>query len=244
MTLTAIILTYNEEKHIRECIDSLAWADRVVVFDSVSEDETVALAEAAGATTHQHPFQNYAQQRNAALDAIKDEPADWVLFIDADERGTAELGAEIRQVMESGTDAGYYIPRHNFIFGNLTLGAGWWPDYQQRLFRYGRVRYERPVHEVAVLEGDGTSGYLESPLIHYNYETVEQFHAKQKKYTTYEARVLREGGIRPKFYTPFTQPVRHFIWRFITLNGYKLGWHGFRLSCIMAYYEWRKYRAL
>ncbi len=134
--LTAVILTLNEAEHIQACIKSLSWADQVLVFDSHSEDETVALAQASGASVLQSPFENYAQQRNASLAAVQ---TDWVFFVDADERGTPELGTEIRQVIESRSEMGWYVPRHNYIFGKLTTGAGWYPDYQSRLFKQGKV---------------------------------------------------------------------------------------------------------
>jgi glycosyltransferase involved in cell wall biosynthesis len=235
--LSAVILTLNEEVHILDCIESLWWADRVVVFDSYSGDKTVELAKSAGAEVEQSRFENYAQQRNAALDRIE---TDWVFFVDADERGTPELGREIREVVAKRPEAGWYVPRHNYIFGRLTLGAGWFPDYQLRLFKHGLVRYERPVHELAVVEG--AIGYLENPLIHHNYRDPAHFHVKQRAYTDYDAGILRERGIRPKPYTFLTQPLRHFWWRFVTLNGYRDGLHGLRLSAFMAYYEWVKYR--
>lgn len=237
--LTAVILTYNEASHIRPCIESLRWADRVLVFDSFSEDETVALAEKAGAEIGQCVFENYAQQRNAALDSLT---TDWVFFVDADERGTPELGAEIRRVMAERPEQGWEVPRHNYIFGKLTLGAGWFPDYQARLFRYGRVRYERPVHELAVVDGD--VGQLKNPLIHYNYRDIPHFHATQQNYTDYDAGILYQNGVHPKPQNYILQPLRQFWWRFVTLNGYKDGAHGLRLSLYMGYYEWVKYRKL
>ncbi|MDT8304487.1 MAG: glycosyltransferase family 2 protein [Anaerolineae bacterium] len=237
--LTAIILTLNEEAHITGCIDSLGWCDRVVVFDALSRDKTVALAQTAGAEVHQSPFANYAQQRNAALAAIR---TDWVFFVDADERATPALGKEVHDVIRSGDEAGWYVPRHNYIFGRLTRGAGWYPDYQLRLFRHGAVRYERPVHEIALV--DGTVGYLKNPLLHHNYRSPAQFHQKQRRYTHYDATVLHQNGIEARFYTPWSQALRHFWWRFVTLKGYQDRWHGLRLSLYMAYYEWLKYRQL
>lgn len=237
--LTAVVLTYNEEAHIEACLASLTWADRLVVFDSYSTDQTVEFAKTRGAEIGRAKFQNYAQQRNAALDFLQ---TDWVFFVDADERGTPELGQEIRQVINHRSEAGWFVPRHNYIFGRLTLGAGWYPDYQLRLLRHGRAFYERPVHEVALV--DGEIGHLETPLIHHNYRDPAHFHAKQQAYTLYDASVLYQQGVQPKGFTPFTQPVRQFWWRFYTLHGYRDGWHGLRLSLYMAYYEWRKYRHL
>lgn len=237
--LTAVILTLNEANHIQECIQSLSWADKVIVFDSFSQDETVSLAEATGAVVLQSKFENYAQQRNAALAALQ---TDWVFFVDADERSTDELAQEIRQVITERPEHGWYVPRHNYIFGRLTQGGGWYPDYQLRLFKLGKVRYERPVHELAVV--DGEVGYLQNSLIHYNYRDGEHFRATQRKYTDYDASILKADGVRPKPRNFVLQPLRQFYWRFITLQGYKDGWHGLRLSLYMTYYEWVKYRKL
>ncbi len=242
-SLTAIILTLNEANHIQECLASLPWVDLLLVFDSYSADATVALAQEAGAEVIQSRFENYAQQRNAALAALADrlEPGrDWVFFVDADERGTPSLGAEIRRMMADRPESGWYVPRHNYIFDKLTTGAGWYPDYQLRLFRYGLVRYSRPVHEIAEVEGE--ISYLENPLIHYNYRDPAQFHEKQRRYTRYDAGILREQGIHPRLYSYLTLPLRHFWWRYFTLKGYRDGLHGLRLSVYMAYYEWVKLR--
>ncbi len=239
--LTAIILTKNEARHVAECVASLRWADRVLVFDSLSDDDTVALARAAGADVAQRPFDNYAAQRNAALEAVATHwvATDWVFFVDADERGTPALAEEVRCVIAERPENGWYVPRHNVIFGRLTLGAGWYPDYQFRLLRHGRARYVRPVHELG--EVDGAVGYLANPLLHYNYRDVAHFHAKQRAYVEHDAGILKSQGIRPRPRNYVLQPLRQFIWRFVTLKGYSDGLHGLRLSLYMAYYEWRKY---
>lgn len=237
--LVAIILTLDEAAHIQACIESLSWVDRVLVFDSFSSDDTVPLARAAGAEVSQHPFANFAQQRNAALAAVE---TDWVFFVDADERGTRALAEEIGRVIAERAEVGWYVPRHNYIFGRLTRGGGWYPDYQLRLFRHGRVHYRRPVHEVAEVAGE--IGTLQNALLHYNYRDVAHFHEVQRRYTRSEATILQEQGTRPRPYTAYTQPLRHFWWRFFQLKGYQDGFHGLRLSSYMAYYEWVKYRLL
>ena len=235
-TLTACILTLNEERHIAACIAALDWVDHILVFDSFSSDSTIELAKAAGARVECHPFENYSQQRNAALAAIE---TDWVLFVDADERATPAVAEEVRGVMANRPEHGWFFPRDNYIFGRLTRGAGWYPDYQARLFKMGHVHYEKAVHEVA--EVDGATGYMASALTHYNYDSPEQFHRVQQRYTDYDASILHKEGKHPKFYTPYTQAVRHFRWRYLTHHGYKDGVHGLRLSLYMAYYEWVKY---
>lgn len=241
VTLAAVILAKNEEAHIVECISSVQWADRVVVFDSFSTDRTVTLAQDAGADVIQNPFENYAQQRNAALDAVD---ADWILFVDADERSSPEQAAEIRDLLPRAEHNGYWIPRHNYIFGKLTRHTGWYPDYQMRLLRRGKARYdpERQVHELVILEGD--PGYLAVPFTHFNYTSFRQFREKQNRYVRYDARILQEQGIRPRLHKFLTQPLRQFLWRFVTLRGYRDGWHGLRLSLLMAWYEFQKYAHL
>lgn len=238
--LTAIVLTYNEAEHITACLESIAFADSVLVFDSFSTDKTVQLALAMGAQVRQHEFHNYAQQRNAALEEVVDK-TDWVLFIDADERVTEELAAEIRDAIQRGGAVGWRMPRHNYIFGKLTLGAGWYPDYQTRLLKVGAARYdpERKVHEVVLL--DGAQDTLQHPLIHDNYRDLAHFAAKQRRYSAYDAQILYEQGFRPKPHNYVLQPLRQFWWRFVTLKGYTDGLHGLRLSLLMGWYELRKF---
>ena len=236
-TLAAAVLTKNEERHIGACLDSLAWVTRRVVFDSFSADRTCDVARERGAQVIQHPFTNYASQRNAAMEAID---ADWIFFVDADERATPELAEEIRGVLKQpGAISGWYVPRHNYLFGRLTRGAGYWPDYQMRLLRRGRAKYDRPASEIVSL--DGEPGYLTHPLVHYNYESISQFHAKQQFRIDFEATNLRQQGIRPKLYSPYSRYARHFWWRFVTLKGYVDGLHGLRLSLLLAYYFGYRY---
>jgi glycosyltransferase involved in cell wall biosynthesis len=238
--ITAIVLTLNEAAHIGDCLATLEWAERLLVLDSFSSDATCELARQAGAEVVQSRFENYAQQRNVALDAAGE--AAWIFFVDADERCTPELSAEIRHVTAHRPENGWYVPRHNYIFGKLTLGAGWYPDYQLRLLRGGHARYERPVHELAVVAGE--VGWLQQPLIHYNYDDKADFHARQRRYSAVEARILHEQGIPTRPWTSLTMPLRQFWWRFVTLHGWRDGRHGLWLSGAMAWYEWKKYSQL
>lgn len=243
MTLIAIILTFNEAKHIQACIASVRFADHIVVFDSFSSDDTVRLAREAGVEITQRKFDDYAGQRNAALKYVENR-ADWVLFVDADERVTSELAAEVQVAIQNPDYVAWRIPRFNYILGKLTKGAGWYPDYQTRLLRVGFAHYDpaRQVHELVVL--DGVEGTLREHFIHLNYETIQQFHAKQRRYSAYDARMLYQDGIRVKPQNFVLQPIRQFRWRFMTLHGFHDGWHGLRLSLLMAWYEFRKYVVL
>lgn len=240
MNVVAVVPTLNEEHNILNCLESLAWTDQRVVFDCFSTDGTIDLAQQAGAAAIQHPFENFAQFHNAAMEQVE---ADWIFFVDADERATPELAKEVRAVTAGDREEVlWWVPRHNYIFGRLTLGAGWYPDYQPRLLLRGHAHWERPVHEIAV--ADGPEGYLKNSLIHYNYDDLPDFIARQEKYTGIDADILLQGGVRPRFYTPYSQAVRHFWWRFVTLRGVQDKLHGLRLSLLMAYYEAVKYRKL
>ncbi|MEZ4676017.1 MAG: glycosyltransferase family 2 protein [Caldilineaceae bacterium] len=232
--LIALILTKDEIDHITDCIGAVQlWVDEVVVFDSLVNDEVYRLAVAAGATVARRRFDNFAAQRQAALAAVE---ADWVLFVDADERVTPALGTEIRQVIAEPTINGYWIPRRNHIVGHEIRHGGYFPDYQLRLLRRCAAHYDttREVHEL--VDVGGAEGYLQEPLIHYNYASWRQFHEKQRVYAAYEARILAGRGIHPRLHNFVLQPLREFRRRFVTLQGWKDGVPGLRLALLLAWY--------
>lgn len=241
--ITGIVLTLNEERNISPCLETLRWVDELLVVDSLSQDRTVEIARAHGAVVHQRPFRNYADQRNAALQLASH---DWALFVDADERVTPELAEEVQRVLAGAGDeedapVGYWIPRRNYIFGKWIRHTGWYPDHQLRLMRRSRAHYDpaREVHELVVL--DGPAGWLENPLVHYNYTTLREFIARQNRYSDYDARVLFNQGLRARPHNFVLQPLREFRRRYLTLEGYKDGGHGLLLSLLMAWYELVKY---
>lgn len=239
--ISIVVLTKNEERNIGLCLDTLQWADELLVLDSFSEDATVQIAQDRGAEVCQRSFVNYPLQRNAALRLAQKQ---WVFFVDADERVTPELAEEIRHVTSEGGFAGWWVPRMNYMFGKWIRHAGWYPDYQLRLLARDRAHYDerREVHELVEL--DGEAGHLESALIHYNYNMVQQFCSKQGRYTDYEAWMLLQDGQRARPHNFILQPLRQFRWRYWTLQGYKDGWRGLVLSVLMAYYEMVRYRKL
>jgi len=236
--LAVVVLTRNEETNIRDCLQSVCWADRLCVLDCFSTDCTVELARQVGAEVRQRPFVNFADQRDAALEMFE---AEWVFFVDADERGTPELGTEVLRVIREETAVGWWVPRRNHIWGRWIRHAGWYPDYQLRLLRRGFARYDptREVHEVVILEGP--EAHLQNPLIHYNYRTVREFLRRQSFYADYEASTLVEQGVRPRPRNFLLQPLREFHRRYLTLEGYKDGAHGLLLSLLMAYYTFVAY---
>ena len=234
--LAAVVLTKNEERHIGDCLESLAWAEKRVVFDAYSTDRTVELAQMAGARVKQHPFESFAAQRDAALSAVE---ARWIFFVDADERATPALAEEVRRVIRYSGDSqreGWWVPRHNYMVGHRMRGGGWYPDYQLRLLRRDRAHYDpaHPVHEIVIL--DGKEDYLKEHMLHYNYDSLGQFKKKQDRYIDLEAKILKEKGIRAKPWTYVTMPLREFYRRYIALQGYKDGWVGLQLCALMSWY--------
>ncbi len=236
--ITALVLTLNEEDNIAECLKTLVWADKVLVLDSGSTDRTVEIAQSLGAQVFFHPFKNYADQRNYALGLIQTE---WVLFVDADERVPPELAAEIREVAEEEGFSGWWVPRKNYICGRWIRHGGWYPDYQLRLLRPEKARYDPAweVHEIVVIEGK--TGYLRNHLIHYNYRTWGEFISRQKAYLPLEVRTLRKRGMKAKVWSPLSMPIREFWRRYIRLEGYKDGLYGLILASILAFYTMLAY---
>ncbi|MDQ3810223.1 MAG: glycosyltransferase family 2 protein [Chloroflexota bacterium] len=194
--LSVLVPTLDEELNLPECLDSVAWADQVFVVDSFSHDRTVELAWERGAHVVQHAFESYSRQKNWALDTLPIRHG-WVLIVDADERVTPPLRAEIEGLLAGEpTCAGYYINRR-FIFLNTWIRhAGWYPSWNLRLFRHGLGRYEdRDVHEHVVL--DGPAGYLRHDLLHLDRRPLEAFIARHNRYSTLEAAARHRAATSP-----------------------------------------------
>jgi glycosyltransferase involved in cell wall biosynthesis len=191
--VSVLIPTRNEERLLPACLASVAWADQVVVFDSLSTDATLDIARAAGATVVQREFDSFAAHKNWALDNIGFHHR-WVLLLDADERVTDSLANEIRAVVAAGDGpAGYYIGRKLVFCGRWIRHGGVWPDYNMRLVQRGRAQYEdRLVHEHMILTGP--AGYLKNPLLHDDDKGLERYMERHNHYTSLEAvEVLRDA---------------------------------------------------
>jgi (heptosyl)LPS beta-1,4-glucosyltransferase len=242
--IIAAILTKNEAGHISDCIKSIHWADEIMLEDSFSDDGTVEIAQKLGAQIFQNKFVNFAEARNTALKNAKALGAEWVLFVDADERVTPELAQEIREAVRNNDLAGWWIPRYNIIWGHTMRGGGWYPDHQLRLMRTDIARYdsERQVHEIVIL--DGQAGYLKEHFLHYNYDSLLQFKLKQSRYIDLEAKILKEKGIRARPWTYLSMPLREFHRRYFLLQGYKDGWVGVQVCILMSWYVFVTYLRL
>jgi glycosyltransferase involved in cell wall biosynthesis len=239
-SISVIIITYNEEKRLEPCLQSVAWADEIIVVDSFSEDKTVEIAQRYTDKIFRHPFKGYGSQKAFALAQAKGE---WVLNVDADERVSERLKKEIKEAIKQSDIFGYYLPRQNFFCGQFIRHSGWFPDYQLRLFKRNRARFEeRLVHEKVIVEG--RVGRLKNPLLHYTYNSLTEFLEKMERYTELWAeeqkRKGKKGGILKGF--------GHGIWTFLKMYLLRLGFldgrYGLLLASLYANYTLIKYTKL
>lgn len=252
--ITVIIPTRDEALHIARCIDAARVLGRVVVVDCGSTDATRTIARAHGADVIEHAWQGYAAQKNWALDhAGIDTP--WVLFLDADEVVPPATATAIREAVASGRADGYELPRAYVFLGRMLRHAWWYPDYQLRLFRVGRGRFEeRRVHEHVIL--DGRIAQLGAPLLHDNRKGIAAFIERHARYAALEAEdLVAPGGLRRRgsmrgswaerrralkdrlwFRLP-ARPLARFMWMYVAKRGFLDGRRGLLFCALIAMYD-------
>ncbi|MBU1425718.1 MAG: glycosyltransferase family 2 protein [Gammaproteobacteria bacterium] len=238
-SLTIILITKNEAANIRECLQSVAWADEIIVVDSGSTDNTVAIARQMGAQVYEYDWPGFGPQKNRALDHAS---KDWVFSIDADERVTPELRAEIQAAMSEGRKDAYEIPRLSSFCGSYIHHSGWRPDYVTRLFRRGAGRFSDDlVHERVIVTG--TTGKLQQSILHESFRDAEELLAKINQYSTAGARMLHNRNRT----SSLTNAVTHALWAFVRTYflraGFLDGRKGFMLAVSTAegtYYRYVK----
>jgi glycosyltransferase involved in cell wall biosynthesis len=238
--LSVIIITKNEAHRIRRCLASVDWADEIVVVDSGSSDNTLAICREFTEKVFVRPFDKFSNQKNAALDRASGK---WVLSIDADEVVTAELAREIRERIrsEAARYAAYSVRRENYICGR-PIRHVFQNDVQVKLLKRGACRYFKSVHED--LDVKGSLGMLESPLLHYNSDNLREFVRKQDLYTTLEAEAKFEKGERFQLVKLVLSPPRTFVFRYVMIGGYKDGWMGFVIAAVLAYSVFQIHRKM
>lgn len=239
--ISVTIITKDEEKNIRACLESLQWADEIVVVDSGSRDKTREICEEYGAKVFIEEWQGFGRQKNKAIEKAKNE---WILNLDADEKVTTELAAEIAEVLDGKEEiSGFYIPRKNFFASRWIRHGGWYPDYNLRLFRRSRGRFqERQVHEKVILEGK--AGYLKNPLEHRTYNSVKEFLQRQDFYSDLAAQEMIKEGKTFHFYDILFRPSWTFFQMYIIRAGFLDGYYGFLLARLYSYYTLAKYSKL
>ena len=241
MNVSAIIITKNAERTLPRCLESVAWADEIVVVDSGSTDRTLDICRELGAQVHQTPYwPGYGPQKNRALDLAC---GDWVLALDADEWVAPELRAEIdRTLAAPGNKAAFAIPRRSSFCGRLMRHSGWWPDYVVRLFRRDAARFsEDNTHERLIV--NGPTGKLKQPLMHEAITSLDQMLNKMNVYSTNTALMLHRRGQRASLFTALLHGGWAFMRTYFLRLGFLDGLEGFMLAVANAegsYYRYLK----
>jgi len=237
---SVVIAAKDEAAEIADCIASVGWAAEVIVVENDSTDDTAALARSAGAVVFSHPFTTIGRQRNAAIARARHE---WILVIDADERGTPRLRDEVgRVVAANGSTVAFRVRRRNFFLGREIRHGGWERDRPVRLFR-ARMRYdERPVHEHVMT--DGAVGDLAEPLIHFPYASLGEYFAKLDRYSRSWAEQNFAKGRRTSAWTVALRPPARFFSMYVLRAGFLDGAAGVIVAALAAMSVAAKYARL
>src|SRR4030095_474315 len=239
--VTVTIITLNEAAHIADAIDSAAWADEIIVVDSGSMDETVAIARAKGARTETRAWTGYVDQKNFAAGLAS---YDWIFSLDADERIPPALGSEVRTLLSTEPiHPGYRVPRGTYHLGRWVRTTDFYPDYQTRLYDRRKARWQgRYVHESVTV--DGPSGQLKEELKQYSYHNLSDHLDRINAYSTLAARQMLENGRRAHAHDLLLHPPAAFLRNYILRRGFLDGMAGLTLSIVNAYSVFLKFAKL
>lgn len=231
--VSVVVITKNEEACIAECLDSLSWADEIVLVDDLSSDRTVEIASKYTDKIFSRKMDVEGKHRNWAYAKAKNE---WVLSLDADEQATPELAEEIAGAIKAPSLAAYSIPLRNFIGNYWVRFGGWYPAAKVRLFRRDKFRYEEAeVHPRVFIEG--ACGHLKSDIIHKGYPDLEHFLGSINRQSTLEARKWVNTKRKMPLGKIIWRTVDRFFRRYLTKKGYKDGLYGFIIAYLDSFYQ-------
>ena len=240
--ISAIVVCFNEEERIEDCLESLRWCDEIVVIDSFSTDRT---AEICRGYTDKFIQREWAGYRDQKAFAHSQATMDWVLLVDSDERVTPELRDEIQSALASdaGSCAGYAVPRLVNYLGRWWWRGGWYPDYDIRLFRRERATWggSDPHEKILV---DGKVRRLKHCLHHYSYRDIEDHVQRINRFTSISSRELKKEGGHWRLSDALLRPPARFIRSYILQRGFMEGFAGFYVAVVAAVYVFLKYAKL
>ena len=241
MQLTVTVITYNESANIAAALESVAWADEIIVVDANSTDDTAAIARRLATRVEVRPWPGYGAQKNFAASLATH---DWILSMDADERVSPGLAAEIRQALANTPAApGFRIPRIAFYLGRWIRSTDWYPDYQLRLYdRRAGSWNERRVHESIAL--NGAAGQLRHELQHFPYRDISHHLATIDRYTSLAADEWLAEGRRASYAEILVNPQLAFARNFLLRAGFMDGAAGLVVSTLNSYYVFLKFAKL
>lgn len=234
--ISVVINTLNESKNIERAINSVKWANEIVVCDMHSEDKTVEIAKKMGAKVIYHKKEDYVElARNFAISKAS---GDWILIIDPDEEIPQSLKLRLLEISSKMHQIDFVkIPRKNIIFGSWMKTSMWWPDYNTRFFKKGKVEWKPKIHRQPEVSGEGLELSAEESLaiVHHNYQSIGQFIGRMNRYTQVEAKELKKEGYKFKWQDLLDKPLGEFLSRFFANRGFEDGLHGLSLSLLQAF---------
>ena len=241
-TISICVITFNEENNIRACLESVKWADEIIVVDSLSTDRTVEIAREYTDCIIQRPWPGHVEQKNFALAQAQ---SDWVLCLDADERVSPELANEIKNVLSTDNvpEAGFIMPRKTHYLGRWITHGGWYPGRKLRLVRRGEARW-KGINPHDHLYVEGSVGKLTGDIYHYTYKDIADHLNTIDKFTTIAAKEMcaRGKGIAPAHM--LLNPCAKFLKMYLLRLGFLDGLAGFVVAVLSSYYVFLKYAKL
>ncbi|MBT5738637.1 MAG: glycosyltransferase family 2 protein [Planctomycetes bacterium] len=238
--LTATVITFNEEGNIRECLESLRWVPNIVVVDSGSTDRTVEIAREFTDRVHVTDWPGHVEQKNRAVDLA---PTDWIISLDADERVTPELRAELEHHLDhTPSHRGYSMPRLTRHLGRWIRHGGWYPDRKIRVFdrRSARWAGTNPHDHISL---DGSAFPLKGDLLHYSFDHLHHHMETIDFFTSISAREM-EGTKRSAIRGMALRAPWKFLRMYLLDRGYRDGFAGFILAAVGSFYVFLKYAVL
>jgi len=242
--ISAVLITKNEERNIKKCLESLKWVDEIVIVDGESTDGTVPIARSYGAKVINHPFEgDFGMERNIGN---KNAAGDWILALDADEAMPQATREKIEDILENGSEFdAYNVPRLQYFMGKALMHGGRYHSIVN-FFRKGRAKFDGKVHHLVHV--DGKVGEFEYPIEHYPFNTVSEFIHKHNRYTDYEALEMfekfKDRKLKEVKYNLTGKPVKMFIKAYFKKKGYKDGMVGLIFCGLFSwsyFTRWAKY---
>jgi glycosyltransferase involved in cell wall biosynthesis len=240
--ISAAIITFNEEKNIRDCLESIKWIEEIIIVDSFSTDRTVDICKEYTQKIFQREWPGHVRQKQFALEQAQGE---WILSLDADERLSPEAAEEMKkEIFDDVPDIdGFRFPRHSYYLGRWINHGGWYPDCKLRLIRKGKGRWGgRDPHDKII--ADGPTKPLKGEILHYVYDNLSHQLETVNSFSTISAEQWNKEGKKFNLFLIFLRPPIRFLEMYVWKKGFLDGFPGFVIAMASAFYVFLKYAKL
>ena len=238
--ISAVVLTYNNEDSLFDCLSSISWADEIIVLDSFSTDKTVEIAKKFTDKIFQKPFESFGKLRNQSIELASHS---WIFSLDTDEVATPKAIEEIKKIaQDNGPFDAYFVPRSNTIFGKRLRFGGFYPDYRQpQFYRKGAMQFHEKdlVHEGFTINGQ--KGYISSYIVQKPFRNLSHYLNKMERYSTLMSKRMHQNKRTFKAHQLISHPLFSFFKMYFLRLGILDGFAGFLLAILYTYYTFIKY---